>query len=118
MTGSPRRSRRRVSIDRTGWRHKPNPRLSLVHEGVKLCKGTSSVVLAVGGGSVIDSARAIAMGAVMDHDVSGLLHGQGRARRCAACWHRAHAPAAVVKRALALLLQRKKAGSSVLSIPT
>src|SRR5208283_3910296 len=38
---------------------KPNPRLSLVHEGVRLCKEKKlGLVLAVGGGSVIDSAKA------------------------------------------------------------
>ena len=49
---------------------KPNPRLSLVHEGVRLCKANKvDFVLAVGGGSTIDSAKAIAMGAVIDGDV-------------------------------------------------
>ena len=48
----------------------PNPRLSLVREGVRLCKEKGiGLVLAVGGGSVIDSAKAIAMGAVIDGDV-------------------------------------------------
>ena len=49
---------------------KPNPRLSLVYEGIKLCK-TEDVgfILAVGGGSVIDSAKAIAMGVCFDGDV-------------------------------------------------
>jgi len=48
----------------------PNPRLSLVHEGVALCKAHGlGLVLAVGGGSVIDSAKAIAMGAKTDRDV-------------------------------------------------
>src|ERR1019366_8909556 len=48
---------------------KPNPRLSLVHEGVRLCKQEKlGLVLAVGGASVTDSAKAIAMGAVIDHD--------------------------------------------------
>jgi alcohol dehydrogenase len=48
----------------------PNPRLSLVHEGVKLCKEHKlGLILAVGGGSVIDSAKAIAMGAVIEGDV-------------------------------------------------
>jgi alcohol dehydrogenase YqhD (iron-dependent ADH family) len=44
---------------------KPNPRLSLVHEGVDLCrKNNVDFILAVGGGSVIDSAKAIALGAI------------------------------------------------------
>ncbi|MFH1512799.1 MAG: iron-containing alcohol dehydrogenase [Bacillota bacterium] len=42
----------------------PNPRDTLVYEGVALCrKERVDVVLAVGGGSVIDSAKAIALGA-------------------------------------------------------
>ena len=58
---------------------KPNPRLSLVHEGVRLCKERGlGLVLAVGGGSVIDSAKAIAMGAVIDHDVWDFYLGKGR----------------------------------------
>lgn len=49
---------------------KPNPRLSLVVEGVEICKGQEiDAILAVGGGSVIDSAKAIAMGALYDGDV-------------------------------------------------
>ena len=48
----------------------PNPRLSVVQEGVKLCKEHKlGLILAVGGGSVIDSAKAIAMGAVIEGDV-------------------------------------------------
>jgi len=57
---------------------KPNPRLSLVHQGVRLCKEEKlGLVLAVGGGSVIDSAKAIAMGAVIDHDVWDFYLGRG-----------------------------------------
>jgi alcohol dehydrogenase YqhD (iron-dependent ADH family) len=49
---------------------KPNPRLSLVHEGVKLCREHKlDFVLAVGGGSAIDSAKAIAMGVANDGEV-------------------------------------------------
>jgi alcohol dehydrogenase YqhD (iron-dependent ADH family) len=56
----------------------PNPRLSLVHEGVKLCKEHKlGLVLAVGGGSVIDSAKAIAMGAVIEGDVWDFYLGKG-----------------------------------------
>ena len=44
----------------------PNPRLSLAREGIELCKKHQlGLILAVGGGSVIDSAKAIAMGAAM-----------------------------------------------------
>ena len=47
----------------------PNPKLSFVREGVKLAKeNKSELVLAVGGGSVIDSAKLIAHGAVVDFD--------------------------------------------------
>jgi alcohol dehydrogenase YqhD (iron-dependent ADH family) len=57
---------------------KPNPRLSLVHEGVKLCKDNKlGLILAVGGGSVIDSAKAIAMGAVIEGDVWNFYLGEG-----------------------------------------
>jgi alcohol dehydrogenase len=57
----------------------PNPRLALVHEGVKLCKENKlEMILAVGGGSVIDSAKAIAMGAVMDGDVWNYYIGKGQ----------------------------------------
>ncbi|GHV19142.1 NADH-dependent butanol dehydrogenase A [Clostridia bacterium] len=48
----------------------PNPRLSLVYEGIELCKREGvELILAVGGGSVIDSAKAIAMGVFFDGDV-------------------------------------------------
>lgn len=48
----------------------PNPRLSLVHEGIELCKKEGvDLILAVGGGSAIDSAKAIAMGVYYDGDV-------------------------------------------------
>ena len=41
----------------------PNPRLSLVHEGIRLCQQEGvDFILAIGGGSVIDSSKAIAMG--------------------------------------------------------
>lgn len=48
----------------------PNPRLSTVHRGVDLCKTKEiELVLAVGGGSVLDCAKAIAAGAKYDGDM-------------------------------------------------
>lgn len=48
----------------------PNPRLSLVREGIELCREKGiGLVLAVGGGSVIDSAKGIAAGVKYDGDV-------------------------------------------------
>lgn len=49
---------------------KPNPRLSLVYEGVEICKKEKiELILAVGGGSVIDSAKAIGMGVLHEGDL-------------------------------------------------
>jgi hypothetical protein len=48
----------------------PNPRLSLVNEGIKLCRDKGiGCLLAVGGGSVIDSAKAISAGVPYSGDV-------------------------------------------------
>ncbi len=48
----------------------PNPRLSLVLEGVELCRREGvEMILAVGGGSVIDSSKAIAIGCANDCDI-------------------------------------------------
>lgn len=48
---------------------KPNPRSGLVYEGIELCrKENIDFILAVGGGSTIDSAKAIAAGAVYEGD--------------------------------------------------
>lgn len=48
---------------------KPNPRSGLVYQGIEICKKEKiDFLLAVGGGSVIDSAKAIAVGALYDGD--------------------------------------------------
>ena len=48
----------------------PNPRLSLVREGIRMVKENGlDFILAVGGGSVIDSAKCIGYGSVYDGDV-------------------------------------------------
>ena len=48
----------------------PNPRLSLVYKGIELCREEQvDFILAVGGGSVIDSAKAIGYGMANEGDV-------------------------------------------------
>ena len=63
---------------------KPNPRLGLVQEGAALCKEQQiQLVLAVGGGSVIDTAKAIAYGlAEPEKDVWELYEHTRTARKC------------------------------------
>lgn len=61
----------------------PNPRLSLVYEGIALAKSKNiDFLLAVGGGSVIDSAKAIAYGAANEGDVWDFYDGRRRASGC------------------------------------
>jgi alcohol dehydrogenase YqhD (iron-dependent ADH family) len=51
-----------------------NPRLTTVHRGVEICKSQKiDILLAVGGGSVIDCTKAIAIGAKYDGDVWDLI---------------------------------------------
>lgn len=60
---------------------KPNPRLSLVYEGIKICRDDDiNFILAVGGGSVIDSAKAIAAGVPYDGDVWDFYTGENAAK--------------------------------------
>jgi len=57
----------------------PNPKLPLVREGIALCRNEGvDIILAVGGGSVIDSAKAIGMGLPMDADVWDIYSGAFR----------------------------------------
>lgn len=61
----------------------PNPRLSKVYEGIDLCKKEKvDFILAVGGGSVIDSAKAIGYGMANDCDVWDLYEGKAKAIGC------------------------------------
>ncbi len=53
---------------------KPNPRLSLVKEGIRLCRQKDiNFILAIGGGSVMDSAKTIAAGVYYEGDVWNLF---------------------------------------------
>lgn len=55
----------------------PNPRLSLVYKGIDICKENGiDFILAIGGGSVIDSAKAIALGTAYDGDVWDFFTGK------------------------------------------
>ena len=48
----------------------PNPRLSKIYEGIELCKNKGlDFILAVGGGSVIDSAKAIGYGLTNEGEI-------------------------------------------------
>lgn len=71
------------SLDDAGIPHielggvKPNPRSGLVYEGIELCKKESvDFILAVGGGSVIDSSKAVAAGVVYDGDFWDFYRGK------------------------------------------
>ncbi len=56
---------------------KPNPRSGLVYEGIELCrKENVDFVLAIGGGSTIDSAKAIAAGVLYDGDFWDFYEGK------------------------------------------
>lgn len=56
---------------------KPNPRSNLVYEGISLCRSLHiDFVLAVGGGSVIDSAKAIAVGVPYEGDFWDFFQGK------------------------------------------
>ncbi|MCE5330108.1 iron-containing alcohol dehydrogenase [bacterium] len=56
---------------------KPNPSISLAREGIKICRENKiDFILAVGGGSVIDSSKAIAMGVNYSGDVWDFFEGK------------------------------------------
>lgn len=58
----------------------PNPRLSTVHAGVDICRREQiDFILAAGGGSVLDCAKAIAVGAKYDGDVWDIITGKAKA---------------------------------------
>ena len=77
-----------ASLDAAGVGHlelggvKPNPRSDLVYEGIRLCKENGvDFVLPVGGGSAIDTAKAIADGACYDGDFWDFYCGKAKVTR-------------------------------------
>ena len=61
----------------------PNPHLSLVYKGIELCKKEGvDFILAVGGGSVIDSAKAIGYGVTNPGDVWDFYEKKGSPKAC------------------------------------
>ena len=60
----------------------PNPRSGLVYKGIEICKNKKiDFILAVGGGSVIDSAKAIALGALYEGDFWDFYIGKQRVEK-------------------------------------
>ncbi len=71
------------SLDEAGVKYcelggvQPNPRDTLVYKGIDLCRAEGvDFILAVGGGSVIDSAKAIAIGVPYDGDFWDMYSGK------------------------------------------
>lgn len=61
----------------------PNPRLSLVRKGIELCREKGiDCIIAVGGGSTIDSSKAIGVGTKYDGDVWDFFTGKAQAKEC------------------------------------
>lgn len=61
----------------------PNPRLSKAKEGIELCRKEGiDFILAVGGGSVIDSSKCMALGVPYEGDVWDFYAGKAQASAC------------------------------------
>lgn len=61
----------------------PNPHLSLVYKGIELCKQEGvDFILAIGGGSVIDSSKAIGYGVANGGDVWDFYDFKRQPRKC------------------------------------
>lgn len=78
-----------ASLDKAGIAHVdlggvvPNPHLELVYQGIDLCRREGvDFILAVGGGSVIDSSKAIGYGLCYDGDVWDLYLRKAKATGC------------------------------------
>ena len=78
----------KASLDAAGITHvefggvKPNPHDSLVYKGIEVVRENGiDFILAVGGGSTIDSSKAIAMGALYEGDFWDFYDGKATAAR-------------------------------------
>jgi alcohol dehydrogenase YqhD (iron-dependent ADH family) len=78
----------KASLDAAGITHvelggvKPNPHDSLVYKGIEIVRENGiDFILAVGGGSTIDSSKAIAMGALYEGDFWDFYEGKATAAR-------------------------------------
>ena len=76
------------SLDRSGLTYtelggvQPNPRDTLVYKGIELCKTEGiDFILAVGGGSVIDSSKAIAAGVCYEGDIWDVYCGKAQIQK-------------------------------------
>lgn len=77
----------RASLDKAGISYtelggvKPNPRDTLVYEGIELCRKEGiDFILSVGGGSTIDSSKAIALGVPYNGDFWDFYCGKAEAK--------------------------------------
>ncbi|MHB1336414.1 MAG: iron-containing alcohol dehydrogenase, partial [Candidatus Humimicrobiaceae bacterium] len=58
---------------------RPNPVVSLIRQGIKICRENNiDFILAVGGGSVIDSTKAISMGVNYEGDIWDFFEGKAK----------------------------------------
>lgn len=61
----------------------PNPRSDMVYQGIDLCKRVGAdFLLAIGGGSAIDTAKAIAFGVPYDGDFWDIFTGKAKLETC------------------------------------
>ena len=79
----------KASLDAAGVGHeelggvRPNPEVGLVREGVALLRSSGcDCLLPIGGGSVIDCAKAIGFGAGYDGDVWDFFEGRAKVGKC------------------------------------
>lgn len=70
-------------LEKSGVQHwelggvKPNPRMQPAYEGIRICKENEiEVILAVGGGSVIDTAKTVGLGVCYEGDVWDFFTGR------------------------------------------